>query len=411
MHAARLAASPRGSNAIPLPKNRVAAGHDARIVAAIFMKPFALVSTFTPRFFSRLALLVTLAAAPPGRAQTVAPAPLVQFRAGDRVVLAGDPAAALARDGTFETLLQARLPELKLTLRTPDVPADKATGLPPAKELRAVLKREQAEVVFLFAGSAPASGFEAALENLCTEILAAPFSSRGAARLILVTAPAAADAASAAVRKLATQRGLPHLDLRRAVSAAVLAPPGGATNAPAPEVSAWALAHVLQRELGLALPEAALVLDADDLRFASRVGTVERTLRDGRTRRVELINVPLPSPPPPDGLAFPSLVTDPRRHVRVTKLEPGEWTLSLDGETLAAAGANEWATGLHVASRTRESQATRLREAVVKKNELFRTGALELGEADVQVWELSVASPKIVFSISPAGPPAAPGKS
>lgn len=378
------------------------------------MKPSASFAAIVLRFLNRLVLLAVLAAGPPGsRAQTAAPGPLVQFRAGDRVILAGDLAGELARDGTFEALLQSRLPELKLTLRAPDVATEMATGLPLAKELRAALKREQAEVVFLFAGPARTSGVEAALEGLCAEVLAEPYSRRGAARLVLVAAPAATDATSAAVRKIATQRRLPHLDLRRTTSAAGLTPPAGAdaAAAAAPEVSAWALGHVLLRELGLALPEAALVLDADDLRFASRVGTVERALRDGRTRRVELINVPLPSPPPPDGQTFPALVTDPRRHVRITRLEAGEWTLGLDGETLATAGAPEWAAGLHVISRAREALAARLREAVVRKNELFRSGAPELGEADVQVWELSVATPRIVFSISPFAAPAAPGKS
>ncbi|MFN0069308.1 MAG: hypothetical protein ACKVYV_16930 [Limisphaerales bacterium] len=371
------------------------------------MKPAHRPAAALARFVRLLALTATLVAAAPAQAQAATPALPVQFLAGDRVILVGDPAEALAADGTFEALLQSRLPDLKLTLRTPDVPSDEITGLPAAKALREALRREQAEVVILFVGEGKAAEAGAALDGLCGEILEEPFSRRGTARLALVTAPAADGKAAEAVRKIARKRGVPHLDLRPAAAAAPVAPSGS----PSPKLSAWALAHVLMRELGLALPEAALILDAEDLRFAARVGTVDRTLRDGRIRRLELINVPQSSPPPPDGEAWPALVPDPRRNVRVMKLEPGDWTLGLDGETLATAGANEWAAGLHVTSRVREAQAARLREAAAKRHALHRTGSPELGEADVQVWELSAASPKIIFSIGPAAAPAAPGKS
>ncbi|HMO66135.1 MAG TPA: hypothetical protein PKE47_13085, partial [Verrucomicrobiota bacterium] len=344
-----------------------------------------------------LPLLLLLSAPAPAQNPAGATNALpVTFRPGDRVILAGPLAETLAQDGTFETLLQSRVPELKLNLRTPALPADAATGLPPAATLLPVLRREQAEVVFLFPGAAAT---EAALDALCGEILAQPFSRRGTARLVLVTGPAAAPAP---LREVAARHGAPLLDLGRAFRAAALRP-----DADAGEPTAWALAHVLLQELRLALPEATLALDADDLRFGSRVGAVRRSQRDGLARMVDLMDVPLPSPPPPDGRRFPGVVPDHRRLVRVTSLEqPARWTLSLDGEPLVTAAANDWAAGIPVASALREARAERLRRAVVRKHELYRAGAPELGEAEVEVWELSVLSPEIRYRISLA--PAVP---
>lgn len=347
-----------------------------------------------------LPFLLLLSARAPAQNPAVATNLPVAFRAGDRVILAGARAETLAQDGTFEALLQSRLPELKLNLRTPAVPAETSTGLPAAGPLRAALEREQAEVVFLFLGArteAPAA------DALCAEILARPFSRRGTARLVLVADPKM-EPAPAALREVAARHAVPLLEPGRVLRVAALRP-----DADAGELSAWALAHVLMQELRLALPEAALVLNADDLRFGSRVGLVRRAQRDGEDRMVDLMDVPLPSPPPPDGRRFPGVVPDHRRLVRVTHLEPARWTLSLDGEPLMTADARAWAEGIPVASPQREARAERLRRAAVRKHGLYRSGAPELGEAEVEVWELSVLSPEIRYRISLA--PAEPDKS
>lgn len=59
------------------------------------------------------------------------------------------------------------------------------------------------------------------------------------------------------------------------------------------------------------------------------------------------------------------------RRVRVEGLEPGKHELLVDGESVAAADAAEWAAGIQVSRGAPWNQSARLREAIVTKNMQF----------------------------------------
>jgi hypothetical protein len=314
----------------------------------------------------------------------------VRLRPGDRVVLAGGAwAEALARDGTFEALLLARLPELRLTTRlaAPDA---------------AALRREQAEVLLLVAE--PPADWRALAATVSTQA----FSSRGTPRTVLVTPPGG-DAEAG--RRFGREHGLPVADLAGAAAAFAVDP--SPTGEP-PAVTPWVAAHLLLRELGLALPPPAVVLNHDDLRFGVRVGRVDRAVRDGETVRLEILENHLPAPPPPDHAAVPVQLEATRRLVRLPKLPPGRWELRLQGEPLAVADDRAWDAGVRVDEAPLAAQAGRLRDAVRERHalaarlaaapddaEAARLAAL-LGEADARAWELATAPEKIVFEVRPA---------
>jgi hypothetical protein len=237
------------------------------------------------------------------------------------------------------------------------------------------------------------------------------FSTRGRARLALVTRPGAAAAEVEAVRALGRTHGLPVADLAAATAPLAVDPlPTGER----PAVTPWAAAHLLLREIGLALPAPAVVLHHDDLRFGVRVGRVDRAIRDGQNVRLILLENHLPTPPPADHAAVPVQLEGVRRHVRLPALPTGRWELRVQDEPVAVADAAAWHAGVRVDEGPLTAQAVRLRDAVRERHalaaqlaaatddaEAARLTAL-LGEADARTWELSVAPEKITFEVRPA---------
>jgi lysophospholipase L1-like esterase len=113
----------------------------------------------------------------------------------------------------------------------------------------------------------------------------------------------------------------------------------------------WRSTFALEQALGLSKPDGMDELD----------GLKKRSIR--------LARIYLPSPPPPgDGPIRQGPESD---STTVSNLPPGRYALTIDGNPVAVASADEWAKGVAINRGPNFDQAEQLRQAIVAKNRLY----------------------------------------
>ena len=131
----------------------------------------------------------------------------------------------------------------------------------------------------------------------------------------------------------------------------------------------WKAALVIEQELGLPRRgwEVELVAPATP---AGADGPVEVTkiAAEGNGVTIELKPRLLPAPPAPPG--GPPIALG-AREVEITGLKPGNWVLKADGETIVAAPADAWSTGVAVVKDPAARRVEKLRDLIVAKNFQF----------------------------------------
>ncbi len=99
---------------------------------------------------------------------------------------------------------------------------------------------------------------------------------------------------------------------------------------------------------------------------ANFMGTVSEVVTNPREVRFTRRDRRLPFPPRPAAAsAHEKSVESPPRSMQVKGLEPGRYTLKIDGKPIATASDSDWMSGPET------DQVEHLRQAIIRKNELF----------------------------------------
>jgi len=140
----------------------------------------------------------------------------------------------------------------------------------------------------------------------------------------------------------------------------------------------WQEAVAVERELNLGLDPWSVEVDMAALapensgRVASMIGFNQATTEAPRVIpggvRFGLRSTMLPGPPRPDDGPLPP---SDARTVAVRNLEPGRYTLKVDGRAVASADADGWKAGVPLTRGPEFDQVEALRAAINAKNELY----------------------------------------
>ncbi|MCE9543909.1 MAG: hypothetical protein K8T25_00030 [Planctomycetia bacterium] len=338
-------------------------------------------------------------------------------RDGDRIVLLGDGLFEREQqDGYLETALTASWPEKKLAFRnlgwSGDTPLGEARAgfgssentrswQPPQqrdpdygfKKLLQQVREAKPTVVFVAYGSAAAydepadrERFPNSLKRLAKELAA------DKVRLVLVTPtpherlnPAQPDpkprnerlaAVAEQIRKIAAEQGYPVLDLYTGLSPAPVEPlkepsqPRPYASPPLTENGmhlgsdgyrrvAWAAREQL------ALPTGRWNLDVSvaEMKVAGQDGTQCKNITKTEYGvQFDVSDERLPALDAPEAS---------HRVLRVTNLPRGQYALTVDGQRVAMAGADQWATGVGLTKGPEFAQTETLRAAIIEKNRLY----------------------------------------
>jgi hypothetical protein len=127
----------------------------------------------------------------------------------------------------------------------------------------------------------------------------------------------------------------------------------------------WRIAPVAMAALGLAA-------DAAELRIVERAAPRQAAPeRSGPGYAFTPARLTLPSPPPPIDAPPVAAEEAAKLVVAIAGLAPGAYRLTIDGVSVADGSADDWARGVALAHDPDAPQAETLRQAIVKKNELF----------------------------------------
>jgi lysophospholipase L1-like esterase len=157
-----------------------------------------------------------------------------------------------------------------------------------------------------------------------------------------------------ALRTVAAQRGHPFVDFYELLG------DGAKANPPAPltdngihltAYGYWRAAAALERGLRLAPP-----------RWQHEVDLKGKPSSDEFS--ITSITLPLPSPA---GASLPGY----ERVLRIRGLSSGKYALKIDGQTVALATADEWASGVKLERGPEWEQVERLRQTIIEKNLLY----------------------------------------
>ena len=240
-----------------------------------------------------------------------------------------------------------------------------------------------------FEGEQGLSAFRTGLDHLLRDLSAT------GARLVLVSPPPFEDVGipgvdtlvrnrdlalyAAAIREAAEEWEAEHVDLFGGLASAIspdgrpltdngmhlsaygywLAAP--AVAAPLVEAQPWRLSLALDEgRLGVERSSGTTVIDtAGDLQDADVV--LRWSLRDAA----------LPAPAPPPGKTAVALPRAAQRILQIRGLPPGVYQLRIDRQLMLTATNGAWARGLELPAGPDQQQVEQIREAVIKKNELF----------------------------------------
>jgi lysophospholipase L1-like esterase len=130
------------------------------------------------------------------------------------------------------------------------------------------------------------------------------------------------------------------------------------------ELGYWITAAALENELRL--PPSGWTVEIDRQgKVTHRAGTQVSAVETGASGvKFQLLSRVLPATAP---------IREPGRAgvLRVRQLPPGNYALVIDGQKILAASADDWAQGMAVDNPAESRQIQQLRQAIIKKNELY----------------------------------------
>lgn len=324
-----------------------------------------------------------------------------QLKDGDRVVLVGNTLIErAAQHGYIETKLTLANPEANITFRNlgwsgDTVWAESRAGFDTPNEgferlKESVMVAEPTVILVGYGGNEAYAGghglpkFLLGLQRLLkvlseTEariVLLSPIRHEDLGRPLPNPASHNADlrAYAEAMRKLAASQNLGWIELEPALSVRAVAQPtlpltynGMHLN----DYGYWRAAEVIAEQAGIALPRWRVSLTADgDVEEAKGTQIEGTSTADGILQWTALDDY-LPSPPNPAAAELPYEESSPQRVLKITGLGEGTYSLSIDGEPCCTATAEQWSNGVSLTSGPEFAATEALRQAILKKNELF----------------------------------------
>lgn len=327
------------------------------------------------------------------------PAQPLKLHDGDRVVLLGGTLIERAqRYGYLEAALTRLFPDCDVTFRnlgwSGDTVRAQSRGIfdPPAEGYARMIEQIQGlepTVIFMayggneaFDGPVELPAFRRDFERLLDDL------AETGARLVLLSptrhesfGPPLPDPAEInehlalyrdEIRAIAAERGLRFVDLfdglRADESPAV---PLTDNQVHLTAYGYWRLAGVLQQQLGIQRSPWRVELSADGESIASEGAAVADAEWSNGVLSFSLQSDMLPTPPVPTDVPR-DLIAEPAAPILAVRgLSEGSYLLAIDGQPVAIADTDQWATGVAIRTGSPWEQAERLRSAIVRKNELY----------------------------------------
>ncbi len=324
------------------------------------------------------------------------PAEPFQLKDGDRVVLVGNTLIEREqRYGYWETLLTRCFPDRTITFRNLGWSGDTVFGEAQAgfgsvadgfRHLKDHVMALKPTVILVgyglnesFEGPPGVAKFTQGLKVLLDTLAATK------ARIVLLTPLRHEDLGrplpdptehnqnlrlyNEVLRQAARERGLPLVDFFDLLGARSPASPALTDNGiHLTAFGYWHTAAVLERGLGLPPPAWGIRLDARGRVTAEGV-KVEKVRTAPAAFQATDTRLPAPLNPAPK--TGPASLPGYERILRVDGLAPGQYTLTIDGQPVAQAGAVDWARGVALRRGPEFDQVERLRGAIIEKNRQY----------------------------------------
>lgn len=354
-----------------------------------------------------------------------APAPIVfqkkerptgpfQLLDGDRVVLLGDTLIERAQaDDYLETRLTSRYPDRQIKFRNLGWSADTVFGESRAgfgsvadgyQQLKQRVFEAQPTVIIVGYGSAAASAGEAGIpaftkgletllnmleETKATIVILSPLKQEDLGKPLPNPDRFNRDRQlySQVLQEVAQSRAYPFVDLYTLLSKAQQASgrPFTDNGIHLTNYGYWQTSAVIEEALGWQPPVWNVEIDVVDKGLAAGGTQLDQVVLDKTKLSFVAHDKVLPPPYGPRQLrsadtsartksAEPTpAVRAAQRTLKITGLQPGTYTLKIDGQPIVTATAAEWAAG-HLISRSTApefQQVEQLRQAILAKNQLF----------------------------------------
>ncbi len=332
---------------------------------------------------------VALAQAPFGAGTTASGGPFA-LHTGDRVVFVGN--SLFENDllyGYLELALTTRWPDRQVTFRNIGWTGDTVWGearsyfTNPPTPYELLLKQiteARPTVVFVAYGGIEAQkgqeglpDFVKGLDRLLDTL------SRLGARTVLLSPPplflpehtdrnATLAEYTNEIARRAAARGTLYIDifnpLKELAKNVVLSDNGFHLN----ESGYYQLANVLDKQLGGASRAEAVAINVSKKQEAtSQTAKILPSPSNGSILQFELDNTSLPLPLPDNRTSQPVNT----QLLRITGLKKGAYTLTTNGFEVVSASADQWAKGVAILQGPDFTEAERLRELIVEKNQVF----------------------------------------
>ena len=124
-------------------------------------------------------------------------------------------------------------------------------------------------------------------------------------------------------------------------------------------------------------------VDAKDLKEISEGVELSGISTEKDSINFEITEQSFPTLLPPGNVTLPSQLEVMRDQLKVTNLDAGEYTLSVDGIDIVTASHDQWATGIAVDTSPSHRESEVLREAINDKNLQFTYGWKALNQVHI----------------------------
>ena len=352
-------------------------------------------------------------------ASPLAAADAAPIRPGDRVAIVGNTFADQLRiHGYLETLLLQHSEDDPILIRNLGwggdmlTARDRPTGFPSEESTLAAHRTDVIIACFgmgeSFAGEAGIDGFKRDLADFIASHQGKRYNGETEVRLVLVSPIACEnlgrltptherrngelEAYTRAMAGVAQATKVPFVDLFETTRYLMEESEGPSLTTNGIHLNPfgyWAIGRILFDNLvadgegGKASQPWELRIDAKSGDGSGRgveIGVLDR--KAGRLR-FEVEEKTGPTPPPPTGEALPAQLGDHRDTLVVTNLQPGNYTLSIDGESTVTANHEAWAQGVPVDASPAHRMVEDLRAAINDKNLQFTYGWKALNQVHI----------------------------
>ena len=321
------------------------------------------------------------------------------IRDGDHLAIVGNTFAdQLRTHGYMETLLQQHA---DISLRNLGWAGDTLTHRDrptnfPTEET--TLTEQKTDVIIAcfgmtesFAGEQGLAPFKQDLKDFIASYQGKQYNGKSKARFVLISPIAYEDhgdttpnfaqrnrelnAYTAAMRETATQEGVAFIDLYAPTRA--MMDSGGDTKFTTNgmhlnPLGYWAVSQIIASELIEKSAEPwKLKIDAKAKSATATGVEISKVEADKKNLSFSVTESTAASSPPPEGNTNEAIFAENRDTLTIENLDPGEYTLSIDGKKIATANHQEWAEGVVIDASPAHQEAEDFRAAVNDKNLQF----------------------------------------